>query len=126
MGIRRFLPVCGVLALSLAGCTQSDQKAADARTAEAERKIDHAGEVAKRDAAQAGQKLDHAALLAKVKAKLATDAGLRTVSTVDVDLTGDTVTLRGTVSSPEQKQSAERAAAQVDGIAHVINQLTVQ
>jgi hyperosmotically inducible periplasmic protein len=75
---------------------------------------------------EAGAKLDEAALLAKVKAKLANDAGLSTVTGVDVDVNGDVVTLRGTVSSPEQKQMAERAAGQVAGVSRVVDDLQVK
>jgi osmotically-inducible protein OsmY len=76
--------------------------------------------------AEAGAKLDQAALLAKVKAKLANDAGLSTVTGVDVDVNGDVVTLRGTVSSPEQKHLAERAAGQVAGVGRVVDELQVK
>jgi osmotically-inducible protein OsmY len=75
---------------------------------------------------EAGTKLDEAALLAKVKAKLANDVGLSTVTGVDVDVNGDVVTLRGTVSAPEQKQLAERAAGQVAGVSRVIDDLQVK
>jgi osmotically-inducible protein OsmY len=75
---------------------------------------------------QAGVKLDHAAMIAKVKAKLAADVGLSTVTSVDVDATGQVVTLRGTVSSEDQKQSAENAVRQLSGVTKVINLLRVQ
>jgi osmotically-inducible protein OsmY len=64
--------------------------------------------------------------MAKVKAKLASDVGLSTVTTVDVRTTGDVVTLRGTVSTLEQKQHAEQAALQVAGVRRVVNELTVK
>ena len=75
---------------------------------------------------EAGAKLDQAALLTKVKAKLANDVGLSTVTGVDVDVNGDLVTLRGTVSSPEQKQLAERAVGQVAGVGRVVDDLQVK
>jgi osmotically-inducible protein OsmY len=78
-----------------------------------------------KESRQAAQKLDRAALVAKVKAKLATDVGLSTVTSVNVDATGHVVTLRGTVSSPEQKRQAERAVAQLDGVTRVVNELQV-
>lgn len=112
--------------LTLAACTASDQKTADERSAEAQQKLDHAGQVARQDAAQAGKKLDHAALLAKVKGALAMDAGLRSMATVKVDVSGDTVTLSGNVQSQAEKQEVERAASHVDGVAHVINNVAVQ
>jgi hyperosmotically inducible protein len=78
------------------------------------------------EAGKAGVKLDHAALIAKVKAKLATDVGLATVTGVDVDTTGQVVTLRGTVNSVQQKQMAEQAALQVNGVTRVIDQLQIR
>lgn len=77
-------------------------------------------------AAKAGVKLDHAALLAEVKTKLASDAGLSTLTRVDVALHGSEVTLSGTVATEEQKKAAELAAAQVHGVTHVHNALIVQ
>ncbi len=74
---------------------------------------------------KAGVKLDHAAMVAKVKAKLATDVGLSTVTGIDVDASGQVVTLRGTVASEEQKQQAEQAVMQLGGVTKVINDLKV-
>jgi osmotically-inducible protein OsmY len=65
-------------------------------------------------------------MAAKVKAKLASDVGLSTVTGVDVDTSGHVVTLRGTVSSESQKLEAERAASHVNGVEKVINDLKVQ
>jgi osmotically-inducible protein OsmY len=61
-----------------------------------------------------------------VKAKLATDVGVSTAASVDVDSTGQVVTLRGTVDSEEQKQQAEQAVMQVNGVTKVINLLQVK
>lgn len=85
-----------------------------------------ASEKLKAAGSEAGVKLDRAALITKVKAKLANDVGLSTVTSVDVDASGQVVTLRGTVSSPEQKHQAEIAAGQVSGVTRVINDLQVQ
>jgi len=76
--------------------------------------------------AKASVKLDHAAMIAKVKAKLATQAGLSTLTSVDVDSTGQVVTLRGTVSSEDQKQQAEQAVMQVSGVSKVVDDLKVK
>ena len=92
----------------------------------ARRDGDQAGQKLQRGSEEAGAKLDEAVLLAKVKAKLANDAGLSTVTGVNVDVDGDVVTLRGTVSSPEQKQIAERAAGQVAGVSRVIDNLQIK
>ncbi len=75
---------------------------------------------------QAGRKLDRAAIIAKVKAKLADEVGLSTVTGIEVDARADTVTLRGNVDSAERKAEAGRAAGEVDGVARVVNELQVR
>ncbi|MBV9155304.1 MAG: BON domain-containing protein [Acidobacteriaceae bacterium] len=93
---------------------------------EARQKLKRGAEDLRVAGGQATVKLDHAATIARVKAKLATDMGLSTVTNVDVDASGQVVTLRGTVVSAEQKQEAERAALEVSGVTRVINNLQVQ
>ncbi|MGI8959533.1 MAG: BON domain-containing protein [Bryobacteraceae bacterium] len=95
-------------------------------TAGAERKLNHAGRELRMAGEHAAVKLDRAALIAKVKAKLATDVGLSAAASVDLDTSGQVLTLRGTVTSEEQKQQAERAVMQVNGVDRVINLLQVQ
>jgi hyperosmotically inducible periplasmic protein len=121
-------------------CDRSTQNKARERQAEAERKIRKLGSQAKqraremdrdiKDAVQpdgdhASQKLDNAALLTKVKAKLASDLGVATLTNVNVDTSGSVVTLRGTVASDTQRQAAQRTASQVSGVTSVVNELKV-
>ncbi len=73
----------------------------------------------------AGEKLDHAALLARIKAKLVSDVGLATITDVNVDATSNIVTLRGNVSSIDQKRQAGQVVSQIPGVAKVINDLQV-
>jgi len=130
----------GWLLLVSTGCDRSTQDKARERQAEAERKLRKLGSDAKqrakeldhniKDAVQpdrehAAEKLDNAALLAKVKARLASDIGVATLSNVNVDTRGSVVTLRGTVASDGQRQAAERAASQVSGVTSVVNDLKV-
>ena len=75
---------------------------------------------------RAAVKLDRAAIEAKIKAKLVNDVGLKTLAGVDVNSDGQTVTLRGTVSSEAQKEQAGQAAASVDGVSKVVNELRVE
>jgi osmotically-inducible protein OsmY len=89
-------------------------------------KISHAETKVKDSASHAGVKLDHAALLVKVKDRIASDAGLSTLTNVDVAVNGSVVTLSGTVANEDQKKAVEMAASQVDGITQVQNRLTVQ
>lgn len=93
---------------------------------EAEQKVARGGHDLRVEAGRARVKLDHAAMIAKVKAKLAHDVGLSTMTNVDVDTSGQVVTLRGTVDSIQQKQMAEQAAMQVSGVTRVVNDLTVR
>ncbi len=95
-----------------------DSQSASDKMSEGVNKMEQAG-------AQAAVKFDRAALLAQVKTKLASDAGLDTLSKVDVTIKGTVVTLSGTVSSQEQKKAAEQAASQVDGVTAVHNRLVV-
>jgi osmotically-inducible protein OsmY len=92
----------------------------------ASEKMSHAEADAKSAADHAGIKLDHAALLAKVTTRLASEAGLSTLTNIDVTVDGSVAILSGTVNSRAQKKAAETAASQVDGITHVDNRLTVQ
>jgi osmotically-inducible protein OsmY len=89
-------------------------------------KLRHGGQELHVETGRAAQKLSHAALIAKVKAKLANDVGLSTVTSVDVDATGQVVTLRGTVSSEDQKRQAERAVRQLSGVTEVVDQLQIK
>ena len=86
----------------------------------------HAGDHAKDAAARAQVHLDHAALVTRVKAKLASDAGLATLKNVDVAANGSVVTLSGTVSNEYQKRAAVIAASQVEGVTNVEDHIVVQ
>src|SRR5579884_4113178 len=94
-------------------------------TSQPAEKVEQGGRDLRVEAGKAGVKLDRAAIIAKVKAKLAADVGLSTVTSIDVDTTGQVVTLRGTVNSVQQKQLAEQAALQVNGVNKVIDDLQV-
>jgi osmotically-inducible protein OsmY len=66
-----------------------------------------------------------AALKAQVKAKLASDVGVETVTAVEVNVTSGVVTLAGPVRSEEEKQRAEASARSVEGVSGVNNALQV-
>ena len=151
----RWICYAMLVALSV-GCSRKQQEEARAKAAKAQRKVHDEAERAGREARYLGHKalveartlerqldqtkgssgpgsgnkasakLAQAAMAAKVKAKLASDVGLSTVTGVDVDTSGHVVTLRGTVSSESQKLEAERAASHVNGVEKVINDLKVQ
>jgi hyperosmotically inducible protein len=67
-----------------------------------------------------------AALTGKVKTALASDVGMRTVTSIDVDSEDGVVTLKGKVDSAEMKKKAEAIAKKVDGVKSVKNQLRVE
>ena len=99
---------------------------ADGDTAQSEGKPRHGVDDLRAAGNEAAVKLDRAAMIAKVKAKLAKEVGLSTVTGIDVDASGQVVTLRGGVTSEEQKQQAEQAVLKVDGVRRVVDQLVVK
>lgn len=147
--MRTFLPALGCAAALtfLLGCSKSDQAKAKQEARDLRHKIDQAvnsggpagagstqsaqeklrkgGEELRVAGEKAGVKLDHAAMIAKVKAKLVSDVGLSTATSINVDTHGSTVVLTGTVSSEDQKRQAEESARQLDGVAKVVNNLSV-
>jgi osmotically-inducible protein OsmY len=92
----------------------------------ASEKMNRAEADARTAADHAGIKLDHAALLAKVKTKLASNAGLSTLTNIDVSVDGSVAILSGSVDTEDQKKAAETAASEVNGITRVDNRLTVR
>ena len=67
-----------------------------------------------------------AALTTKVKSALAADAGMRTMTSIDVDSADGVVTLKGRVDSADAKKKAEAIAKKVDGVKRVKNELRVE
>jgi hyperosmotically inducible protein len=67
-----------------------------------------------------------AALTTKVKSALAADAGLRTMTSIDVDSDKGVVTLKGKVTSADAKKKAGEIAKKVDGVKSVKNELRVE
>jgi hyperosmotically inducible periplasmic protein len=75
---------------------------------------------------QVGQNVDDASITAAVKAKLAAEQGATTLTGINVDTSGGTVSLSGTVDSEAMKQRAESLTQQVEGVARVVNNLQVR
>ena len=67
-----------------------------------------------------------AALTTKVKTALASDAGLKTMTSIDVDSKDGVVTLKGTVKSTAGKARAEALARNTDGVKRVVDQLSIK
>jgi len=126
------------LFIGLMACNPSDQEKAREQARkdgqEIKTEAQKAGDQITKDAKELSRQvdatvkpqLDHAAMLSRVKAKLASDAGLNTLAKVNVDVNGTVVTLSGTVSNEYQRKAAEVAASQVDGVTQVQNRLAVQ
>ncbi|TJZ70057.1 BON domain-containing protein [Chitiniphilus eburneus] len=73
----------------------------------------------------AGNAVSNAALTAKVKAALAADVSLKTL-TVNVDSNGNHVSLTGEVENEAQRTQAEQVARGVEGVSEVTNNLTLK
>jgi hyperosmotically inducible protein len=66
-----------------------------------------------------------AALTAKIKSKMVLDDNVEAAD-IDIDAAGSVVTLRGTVSSQDERQRAVRMARETEGVTSVVDQLVVQ
>jgi hyperosmotically inducible protein len=68
----------------------------------------------------------NATLTTKVKSALASDAGAKTMTNINVDSNNGVVTLKGKVDSADMKKKAGEIAKKVEGVKSVKNQLTVE
>ena len=73
-----------------------------------------------------GRQIDDAAIKTAVKAKLAADVRLSTLTNVEVNSTNGVVTLAGEVHNLDEKRAAEQVARSVDGVVRVNNNLQVK
>jgi len=67
-----------------------------------------------------------ATLTTKVKTALANDAGMKTMTNIDVDSKDGVVTLKGKVDSADLKKKAGDIAKKVSGVKSVKNELKVE
>ena len=72
------------------------------------------------------RRVDEAALTAALRAKLAKEARIASVTNVTVDPATGIVTLSGRVASPEDREIAGRLACSVKGVSIVYNELQVR
>jgi osmotically-inducible protein OsmY len=79
----------------------------------------NAGHAAKTEA-------DRLALKARIKAALANDVGLKTLSNLTVDLDDSTAILTGTVATAADKDRAYQTALSVPGVSRVVNNVRVE
>ena len=73
---------------------------------------------------RAEQMAADAALTAKIKSKMALDDNIEAID-INIDTAGSVVTLRGTVSSQDERQRAVRMARETDGVTSVVDQLVI-
>ena len=74
----------------------------------------------------AGTQVDDAAIKTKVKAKLAADVRLSTLTNIEVNSTNGVVTLAGQVHNPDERRLAAEVAGSVEGVVKINNELQVQ
>ena len=73
-----------------------------------------------------GRQVDDAAIKTAVKAKLAADVKLSTLTNIDVNSTNGVVTLSGQVRDESDRVAAVAVARSVDGVVRVNNELQVK
>ena len=73
-----------------------------------------------------GRQIDDAAIKTAVKAKLAADVKLSTLTNIDVNSTNGVVTLSGQVRDESDRMQAVAVARSVDGVVRVNNELQVK
>ncbi|MDO8356073.1 MAG: BON domain-containing protein [Nitrospirota bacterium] len=73
-----------------------------------------------------GHYIDDAGITTAVKAHLATDGPLKTMTQISVKTVENTVYLTGVAATPHDKNRAEEIARQVEGGYTVVNNITVQ
>jgi len=73
----------------------------------------------------AGTNVDDASITAAVKTNLASNRGMQTLTSVDVDTNNGVVSLNGVVDSQAAKQRAAEIARQTSGVTQVVNNLQV-
>ena len=73
-----------------------------------------------------GRQVDDAAIKTAVKAKLAADVKLSTLTNIDVNSTNGVVTLSGQVRDESDRVAAVAVARSVDGVVRVNNELQIK
>jgi hyperosmotically inducible protein len=74
----------------------------------------------------AGRQIDDAAIKTAVKAKMAADVRLSTLTNIEVNSTNGVVTLSGQVENESDRAQAVRVARSVDGVVKVNNELQIK
>lgn len=109
--------------LLIAGC---DQRApADSTAAKVDRAADKVTATVSTAADKTAAVADDAAITAKVKAAILAEPGLKSLQ-INVDTSGATVTLSGSVDNADLRERAKQIASATTGVKGVVDQLTVK
>jgi len=73
-----------------------------------------------------GRQIDDAAIKTSVKAKMAADVRLSTLTNIEVNSTNGVVTLAGQVENESDRAQAAMVARSVDGVVKVNNELQIK
>jgi hypothetical protein len=73
-----------------------------------------------------GRQIDDAAIKTSVKAKMAADVRLSTLTNIEVNSTNGIVTLSGQVENESDRAQAAAVARSVDGVVRVNNELQIK
>jgi hyperosmotically inducible periplasmic protein len=73
-----------------------------------------------------GRQIDDASIKTAVKAKMAADVRLSTLTNIEVNSTNGVVTLSGQVENESDRAQAVRVARSVDGVVKVNNELQIK
>ena len=76
-------------------------------------------------ASRVSESLEEGSLTAKIKAKMVLDDVVK-ARAIDVTTDGTTVTLSGTVHSPDERARALALARETNGVSKVVDRLTVR
>lgn len=127
-----FIVIAALTGFMLAGCQKAPPSGTQKMKNGAQQFGQGASEAGKQlanSASSAGsaakQNLSDSAITAKVKAALASNAGLRSLG-LHVSTSHGVVTLSGTVNQASRKTLAAQVAGQVSGVEKVVNQIQVQ
>lgn len=123
-GLNATLVLACVLVL---GCTKEDSRASVAETNSAAATVPEEEAPAATESAvtPSSTPTDDRTVTLAVQTALAGDRDLKDVQ-INVETKEGTVTLTGTVTTPEQKEFAEKTAAGVTGVREVVNNLRVR
>lgn len=103
----------------------ADTSAPEIDTAAARRAGAEIGEKAATVAARVNESMEEGSLTAKIKAKMVLD-DLVKARTINVTTDGATVTLTGTVHSPQERERAVALAKETEGVSSVVDRLTMK